>query len=82
MKYDCNQCDSSYSSHGYLTMHKQSMGDCDQCDGAFKDEHNHAKHEGVKYDCYQCDGSFTLQGMLINLKESKHEQVKYVFILY
>ena len=64
-KFECDQCDKTYSSKGGLYMHKQSVHQgvkyaCDQCDLQYTQKgdlirHIQLKHEGVKYACDQCD---------------------------
>ncbi len=86
-RYECNQCNSSFTQHGGLIRHTQSKHellsyDCAKCDGSFTDSgglslHKQTKHEGIRYDCDQCDGSFTLHNSLIRQKQPKHEGVKY-----
>ena len=86
-KFECDQCDKTYSGHSGLYTHKQSVHQgvkyaCDQCDfkasyRCYLNAHFKSKHEGVKYACDQCDYQATAQSNLIVHIQSKHDGVKY-----
>ena len=90
-KYECEQCDKTYTGPGALYKHKQAVHEgvkyaCDQCDHQFTQKcnlytHIQSKHEGVKYACDQCDYQATQQGNLKNHIRSKHEEIKKVSVL-
>ena len=87
-KYECDQCNKTYSGRGGLSSHKQSAHQgvkyaCDQCDQQFTQQcsltvHIQSRHEGIKYACDQCDQQFTQQSSLTDHFQSKHEGIKYV----
>ena len=64
MKYECNQCDSTFTQQTHLISHKKITHkgvkyDCNQCGSNFNQKGNlnaHIKfvHEGLKYKCNQC----------------------------
>ena len=67
LRYECNQCDDSFSSHGYLNIHKPSKHEglkynCNQC--TMIRIHWRKK----QYVCIQCD--FQFEDTLL----SKHSQ--------
>ena len=86
-RYECDQCQKTYSSQSGLRDHKQSVHEgvkyrCDQCDYQARKQnhltvHIQSKHEGVKYACDQCDYQATQQGHLTIHIRSKHEGIKY-----
>ena len=64
-KYECDQCNKTYSTKKGLSYHKQSVHQgvkyaCGQCDyqgttQSILTVHIQSKHEGIKYACDQCD---------------------------
>ena len=86
-KFECDQCDKTYSGHSGLYTYKQSVHQgvnyaCDQCDfkasyKCYLNTHSKSKHEGVKYACDQCDYQATRQDNLTVHIQSKHEGIKY-----
>ena len=86
-KYQCEQCQKTYSCCKSLWQHKQSAHvrvkyACDKCDyQATKQSHLNAhiqsKHEGVKYSCDQCEYKSGYQRDLTIHIQSKHEGIKY-----
>ena len=73
-KYECDQCDKTYTSILGLQYHKQSAHEgvryaCDKCDHQATQQcdlrrHIESKHEGIKYACDQCDYQATQQSHL------------------
>ena len=86
-KYDCDQCQKTYSGTGGLYTHKQLVHQgvtyaCDQCAQQFTRQaslalHIQSKHEGIKYACNQCDYQATTQGSLTVHVQARHEGIKY-----
>ena len=86
-KFQCQDCERSFSGKSGLWFHKKSKHDgvrydCKQCDKQFTDQssmrrHIQYKHEGVKYGCNQCDQQYTQQSHLARHIQSIHEGVKY-----
>ena len=86
-KYECDQCQNTYSRLGSLSNHKQSVHegvkyDCDKCDhqatrkGDLK-RHVQSNHEGVRYACDKCDYKATKQSHLSTHIRSIHLGIKY-----
>ena len=82
-KYECDQCDKSYSRKMGLSLHIQSLHEgvkycCDQCDyqssykGALR-RHIQSIHEGIKYACNQCDYQSRRQDSLTSHIKSIHD---------
>ena len=86
-KFNCDQCQSNFTTEGHLDRHMQSKHEgvkypCNQCDYQATQKihlklHIQRKHEGVKYACSQCEYQ---GGSTSNLRihiQTKHEGVKY-----
>ena len=86
-KFQCQQCDKTYSDRSNLRQHNMSKHDgvkyaCNQCDQQFFKQrslktHIQSQHDGVKYACNQCDYQATLQRNLTRHIQNIHEGVKY-----
>ena len=86
-KYECDQCDKTYSGRGELNRHKQSVHhgvkhSCDQCDYRATHQfslkrHIESKHEGVKYACDHCNYQAVRQDYLTVHVQSRHQGVRY-----
>ena len=86
-KFQCPQCDKTYSDHSGLRYHNKSVHEgvkyaCNQCDYQATTQshltvHIQSKHEGVKYSCNQCDYQVKTQVGLTYHIQSKHEGLKY-----
>ena len=86
-KFQCKQCDKSYSGSGALSNHNKSVHegvkyDCDQCDFQSRRQdsltiHIKSIHEGIKYACDQCDYQSGYQSDLTKHMQSKHEGIRY-----
>ena len=86
-KFQCNQCESSYTSKRHLrrhikTVHEGIKYDCSQCSQQFTQGsslkiHIQSFHKGVKFACSECDHqSSTRQNLTLHI-QSIHEGVKY-----
>ena len=86
-KFQCQQCDKTYSDRSNLRQHNMSKHDgvkyaCNQCDQQFTAQsiltlHIKSKHEGVKYTCKQCNQRFAHPRGLTKHIQSAHEGVRY-----
>jgi len=86
-KFECDQCDKTYSRKIGLYTHKQSDHQgvkyaCDQCDYQSTQQSNltrhiQSRHEGIKFACDQCDYQATRQDSLTVHIQSIHEGIKY-----
>ena len=86
-KFQCKQCDKSYSGSGALSNHNKSVHegvkyDCDQCDFQSRRQdsltiHIKSIHEGIKYACDQCDYQSGYQSDLTKHIQAKHKGIKY-----
>ena len=86
-KYECDECDKTYSGYPSLYAHKQSVHqgvkyDCDQCNyhatkQSHLTRHIQSKHEGVKYACDQCDYKANRQETITSHIQARHEGVEY-----
>ena len=86
-KYECEECQNSFTSSGTLLTHKQSVHQgikfyCDQCQQQFTqlttlNRHIQNKHEGVRYACNQCHYQAASQSSLKVHIRNKHEGIKY-----
>ena len=82
-KYECGQCDKTYTKSSSLHRHKQSAHKgvrytCDKCDFQYTDlstlnKHIKSKHDGVKFACDQCDHQATQKGNLMRHIQVMHE---------
>ena len=87
-RYDCDQCNKTYSRSGALSAHKKQVHQgvkfvCDQCDYHATQKntltvHIQSKHQGIKYACDQCDYHATQKNQLTLHIQSKHQGIKYI----
>ena len=85
-KFECDQCQKTYSSSQALVFHKRSVHEgvkypCDQCDyqgtkGTLT-VHIKSKHKGITYACKQCDYEAGTKNRLSVHIQTKHEGTKY-----
>ena len=82
-KYECDQCNKTYSGSGSLHNHKKSAHQgvkyaCDQCDYQATQQsdltvHIQSKHEGIKYACDQCEFQATRKTILTTQIKNNHK---------
>ena len=88
--FECDQCESKYTTKGNLKTHIQTKHKhegvkhaCTQCDQQFTTDsglsaHIMSIHEGVKHACAQCTHKATTKGALKTHIQTKHESIKYI----
>ena len=83
-RYQCDQCDISYTSNSSLTKHKQSkhLGiryTCDNCGKSHKrqtelNEHIRVCQEGVEHKCPICHKVYTAKKILVTHMKKIHQR--------
>ena len=86
-KYECDQCQKTYSTNCHLNSHKKSTHEgvkyaCNQCDDQFTEKcnltaHIKSKHDGVRYACGQCEYQASHPSNLTKHIRSIHDGMKY-----